>query len=362
MKNTQKNGFHMVAVVLVMLALIILPSMSVKAASSQTYKVTPEICVMISGESDTFTVIVDADDPDAKYQWQQFYPQETDPDKQWQDLKGITGKSWTCKVDLSDPDSAEAYKFRCKVNEIPSEEARLVVLPKAENRFTEGEGQTINPDAGDSLSFKTDASEIKGVIVDHIADPEFTFKDGIVSISQEYLKQLSDGEHTLMCVTSGYRAFATTFVVSRGHNTSASTSAAKACMHPNMGWDVVREATDTDDGEMKYRCPDCGYVSEVRPITAYWQFNVDAAKSIAKAKAGETVAISTPLFVSFHHSVIEQLQKRTDVSVVLSYKYQGKNYKTTIPAGADLTGLIDRNGFTGFLQLAARFGQEEVTK
>jgi hypothetical protein len=204
----------------------------------------------------------------------------------------------------------------------------------------------IDPDRGDNLKFRTNVPSIDILFISHIGDDSsgayylisgecysFDSKSGILMFTakgKEELKTFSDGRYSLFFIAERdkslhFNAFKTTFVISRGRATAPSASSdVKTCTHPNMGWDVVREATDTDDGEMKCRCPDCGYVSEVRPITVYWQFNADAAKAIANAKSGAEVSIDTPLFVSFHHSVIEQLQKQPDVSVALSFRYRSR--------------------------------------
>jgi hypothetical protein len=137
---------------------------------------------------------------------------------------------------------------------------------------------------------------------------------------------------------------------------------AKACTHPNIAWETTKDATSTEDGEMEYRCPDCGYVEQRLPISGYTAFIADACKNVKNAKAGATVTISTDRWMSFHHSVIDQLQKRPDVSVDLKYRYNGKNYEILIPAGTDLSGLTDSKGYAGFLQLASKLGTVQITK
>jgi hypothetical protein len=138
--------------------------------------------------------------------------------------------------------------------------------------------------------------------------------------------------------------------------------AAPVCTHPNIAWETTKEATATDDGEIAYRCPDCGYVEQRLPVSGYTVFIANACRSIKDAKANATVKITTDRWMSFHRSVIEQLAKRPDVTVDLTYRYKGKNYGITIPAGTDLGSCLDKNGYIGFLYLAARPGVTQSAK
>jgi uncharacterized repeat protein (TIGR02543 family) len=153
-----------------------------------------------------------------------------------------------------------------------------------------------------------------------------------------------------------------TITVASKTSNEAQKPAARVCTHPNIAWETTKEATSTDDGEMAYRCPDCGYVEQRLPISGYTVFIADTCKTVKNAAAGATVKITTDRWVSFHHSVIEQLQKRPDVGMDLKYRYKGKAYEILIPAGTDLSSLIDKNGYIGFLQLAAKLGATQVSK
>lgn len=133
--------------------------------------------------------------------------------------------------------------------------------------------------------------------------------------------------------------------------TPVSVVSGGVCTHPDIAWEVTREATPTEDGEMSYRCPDCGYVEQKVTMSGYTVFIADVCRTIRNVKQGATVEINTDRWMSFHHSVIDQLEKRPDVSVKLIYRYQGKTYETFIPAGTDLRSLLDINGYVSFLQL-----------
>lgn len=143
---------------------------------------------------------------------------------------------------------------------------------------------------------------------------------------------------------------------------TGSSSNVSGCSHPNISWNVIKEATPTSDGVMEYKCPDCGYVGQVLPIDGYPIFIKNVCKTVKNAKTNETVAITTDRWMSFHHSVIEQMQKRPDVGMDLKYKYEGKIYEIKIPAGTDLSSLLDSKGYIGFLKLAEKLGVVQVAE
>lgn len=45
----------------------------------------------------------------------------------------------------------------------------------------------------------------------------------------------------------------------------------------------------------------------------------------------------------------------------IKYRYEGKRYTVTIPAGSDVFSLIDENGYCGFRTLDSQFGGSELT-
>ena len=123
-------------------------------------------------------------------------------------------------------------------------------------------------------------------------------------------------------------------------------------------WDTI-EATEENDGEMRYACDICGAVQTRVPITAYYVFNKNTTEKIRKAGQGATVKIETSRFISFHKMVMEALAERPDVTLEISFldeEYKGRRLSVTIPAGTDAMSLIDENGFVGFLYLALKYG------
>ena len=129
------------------------------------------------------------------------------------------------------------------------------------------------------------------------------------------------------------------------------------CSHDGITYDVVKEADAEHDALLAGACGICGGIlsySDV-PNTAYAVFLKEAAETIQSAQSGEVV-ITTRLWVSFDRKVLEAMALRPDVSVTVNYRYEGKDCTVTIPAGADVKGLADENGFCGFRYLDGIFG------
>ena len=79
----------------------------------------------------------------------------------------------------------------------------------------------------------------------------------------------------------------------------------------------------------------------------YAAFLNKTADTILHTKEKEVV-INTKVWVSFNRTVFEAIKSRPDVAVTVNYIYKGKPYTLRIPAGTDVTKLMDENGFGGF--------------
>lgn len=133
------------------------------------------------------------------------------------------------------------------------------------------------------------------------------------------------------------------------------------CRH-EYEWAPEKDATTMENAQEVYQCKYCGRVKERMDVanSAYAKFNKDAVQTIDKASVNGTVTISTPLWVSFHKSVIETLKGRPDVTVVLNYRFKGERYTLTIPAGADLDVLEESEGYYGFRYLDTVFAGRKI--
>lgn len=145
------------------------------------------------------------------------------------------------------------------------------------------------------------------------------------------------------------------------NNESEAVPAPMSCNH-EYEWVTERNATTITNAEDIYQCKYCGDVKERMEVanSAYAKFNKDAIEAIDKAPLNGTVVIKTDMWVSFYASVIDMLKSRPDVTVNLNYFYKGTRYTMTIPAGADLSVLVEADGFYGFRYLDIFFPGQEV--
>ncbi len=134
-------------------------------------------------------------------------------------------------------------------------------------------------------------------------------------------------------------------------------------------WYEEKQATDTEDGELVYKCKICEAIQYRVPTSAYYMFNKNTMDKIQKAAKGATVKVETDRWESFHRMVLTALEERTDVT--LTIKYPDKEHKMvelTIPAGSaeklkklfDMSTDKDTSGnglFCGFQNMSNAFGK-----
>ncbi|MBQ7840696.1 MAG: hypothetical protein IJ390_09485 [Lachnospiraceae bacterium] len=122
------------------------------------------------------------------------------------------------------------------------------------------------------------------------------------------------------------------------------------------------EPTPENDGEMIYKCKKCNHVDHVMKVSGLGEFFKQVIKKIEQAAPGETVNVSSEIWVCYNKAVFDALAKRPDVALTTNYKYQGKNYTVTIPAGSELGSLLGKDGFCGFRYLDLNFGGTEISE
>lgn len=123
---------------------------------------------------------------------------------------------------------------------------------------------------------------------------------------------------------------------------------------------MIWQATPVQDAVMEVNCEKCGQFfgyMEI-PNSAYAAFLDEAADRINAALPGEQVTVTTDRWISFDTRVIEAMEYRRDISVLILYCYEGAEHQAWIPAGSDVTGLADENGFCGFCRLEQRFAEK----
>jgi len=145
-----------------------------------------------------------------------------------------------------------------------------------------------------------------------------------------------------------------------GDDEGADDSGMEPCLHSPV-CSIYKEATPQSDAVLKVHCEKCGQhmpYQEV-PNSAYASFLEETAERIKDAGQGEQVVISTDRWISFDKRVLAQLAEREDISVLIAYRYEGSDFAVLIPAGTDVNGLADENGYCGFRYLASLFGDAQ---
>ena len=112
---------------------------------------------------------------------------------------------------------------------------------------------------------------------------------------------------------------------------------------------LEKQATPTEDAVNAYQCVKCRTILEkiTVPNSAYATFLEETAFLIQNTQQSE-VLIITDRWISFNREVIEAIKCRPDVTVRVQYHYQGKEHLLLIPAGVDVSLLVNESEFYGF--------------
>lgn len=135
------------------------------------------------------------------------------------------------------------------------------------------------------------------------------------------------------------------------------------CSHSTVSYRIVKTATPDQDSVLAGECSRCGEVLSYSfvPNSAYAAFLESAACAIRNAQGEETV-VETERWLSFNQAVFDAMAQRPELTVRVRYRYKGKRYEVTVPAGAELSGLTDENGFCGFRYLEQVFMGKEIAE
>lgn len=121
---------------------------------------------------------------------------------------------------------------------------------------------------------------------------------------------------------------------------------------------TVQEASETQDEVRQLKCV-CGVVSKtfIVPGSSLRAFIERVVKDITDAPKDAVVTVDTKIWTCYNKEVMDALSRRTDVTLVTNYRYNHVDYTVTIPAGYDVAGLLDENGYCGFRYLDQIFGE-----
>lgn len=179
--------------------------------------------------------------------------------------------------------------------------------------------------------------------------------EAVQTYSQSYYSvKIKDGKVEVMEISETDKD-ANTDSQDKALKSDKEESKSAACQH-NLEYKLERQATPGQDGLLAYQCTICGDVVDYKeaPNSAFSVFLKETAERIKDAGTNEVV-IDTDRWMSFDGTVLEALESRRDVVVDLHYQYQGQRYSVRIPAGEDVSGLADENGYCGFLYLRQVF-------
>jgi hypothetical protein len=99
-------------------------------------------------------------------------------------------------------------------------------------------------------------------------------------------------------------------------------------------------------------------LGKVTPV----QYRAAVIENIEKAPKGGAFNIETDRVSFFDRNMIEAFAKHNDIDINVVFTYNGKKIKVTIPAGYDVTKLLDDNGYCGYLRLLSLLGGTDLAQ
>ena len=97
-------------------------------------------------------------------------------------------------------------------------------------------------------------------------------------------------------------------------------------------------------------------VSELTPA----QLQTAVVDNISSTPSGGTLRIETTAASCFDQKMLETFAQKGDIDIEVLFTYGGKKLRVVIPAGYDITKLLDEKGYCGYLRLAKILGATEV--
>ena len=124
----------------------------------------------------------------------------------------------------------------------------------------------------------------------------------------------------------------------------------------SFSWVTVQEAGAGQDGIEEYRCS-CGDVAERSMIPASQVFVKGLYGEIKNAPQNGLVQFDSGRLYTMSDYIIRKLAERSDITTVVTFEYERKAYKMTIPAGLDYTTILaDTDCFYGYFYFAKLVG------
>ena len=134
-----------------------------------------------------------------------------------------------------------------------------------------------------------------------------------------------------------------------------SSNSSSSCNH-HYEWEVEREPTETQEGELVYKCSLCGDITARQPLSSYDYFIYKCMGKIRDAKAGDTVTISSKYWNSYPKTLFKKLAERRDITAKIQFTYEHKDYEFTIERGQTVDTSSD---YYGPLKLMELYGASD---
>lgn len=121
-------------------------------------------------------------------------------------------------------------------------------------------------------------------------------------------------------------------------------------------WMTVTEPAIDTDGVEEYRCS-CGEVESRQVIPATETYVKTLYGEIREAPENGSIGYDAGRNHCLSDYVLKKLLERQDVTVTITFLYEEASYRFTIPAGTDLTALLeDEEYFYGYFTLCEKLG------
>ena len=108
------------------------------------------------------------------------------------------------------------------------------------------------------------------------------------------------------------------------------------------------------------RAVDFGNGSVIAPVPVPGMSDLQMIMAINSAAPGGTVVFTNLTGTGLSADVVQAMLMRRDITIVMTYITEGGPYKVVIPAGADLTALLNASGGIDFVNLGVTFGATPI--
>jgi hypothetical protein len=98
------------------------------------------------------------------------------------------------------------------------------------------------------------------------------------------------------------------------------------------------------------------------PAEAFPKFNKFLVQKFKGAESGSNLSVQGGPWTSMTKAVADAFTENGQISMTLTYELQGITYELTVPAGSNLSELVDENGYLGFAKLASVYPATPVTE